>query len=224
VARAVTTAPLLIMVKGEPRPQGSKTGQPIRKGNACPVCKQRRVVGVTVREVTGERLTVWRDAVKAAGLAAMAARGLAPITGPVVVAMTFTLKRPDKHYRTGRYAHLLKDDAPEYPDYRGIGDAEKYARAAADALTDGGVWLEDCQVIDYVRCAKVWPWPDMIARGTAGLEPIDPAALAGEPDADRLPHPGAVIRITRPRDWLPAPPQPTLMDQPHAFEIVRTGQ
>jgi Holliday junction resolvase RusA-like endonuclease len=214
----------MIMVKGEPRPQGSKDARVIRKGSPCPACKQRKAIGAAVTESAGPRLTAWRAQVTYAGKRAMAARGLRPIEGPVIVALTVTLKRPATHYRTGRFAHLLKDDAPEYPDYRGIGDTEKYARAVSDALTDAGVWVEDCQVLDYVRQAKVWPWPDMIARGTAGLEPIDPPALAGEPDADRLPHPGAVIRITRPRDWLPAPPQPTLLDQPHAFEIVRTGQ
>lgn len=97
-----------------------------------------------------------------------AARYHDTITGPVFVRITFTLERPKHHYRTGRYAHLLRDDAPPFPIARGSGDVDKYQRAAFDALTDAKVWADDVQVVD-VRARKVWAGEHDHALDRAGV-------------------------------------------------------
>jgi crossover junction endodeoxyribonuclease RusA len=58
----------------------------------------------------------------------------------------FKFPRPKSHYRTGRNAHLLRDDAPEFKMSRP--DGEKLERSTYDALTDAGVWRDDAQVVD----------------------------------------------------------------------------
>ena len=37
-----------------------------------------------------------------------------PITGPVLLKLSFCMPRPKNHYRTGKMAGVLKDSAPKY--------------------------------------------------------------------------------------------------------------
>lgn len=67
-----------------------------------------------------------------------------PFDGPVKVTMHFVCKRPKSHYRTGRYAHLLKDSAPLWKATSP--DLSKLIRSTEDALTTAGVWHDDRQV------------------------------------------------------------------------------
>ena len=64
--------------------------------------------------------------------------------GPVQVGLDFYLQHPKAHYRTGRNAHLLKANAPDYVSVKP--DADKLARSVLDALTIGGVFRDDSQV------------------------------------------------------------------------------
>lgn len=140
-----------ITVYGTPAPQGSK----------------RHVGGGRMIEMS-KRLAPWREAVKEAALRAREAAGNPPpLTGPLHVEMTFDIKRPKGHYRTGRNAHLLRDGAPRFPAQ--APDLSKLARATEDALTDAGAWADDALAVIYAPLAKRWA------------------------DAPRLP--GAVIRI-----------------------------
>jgi Holliday junction resolvase RusA-like endonuclease len=84
------------------------------------------------------------------------APGRPPIhTGPVQVAIIVEMVRPKSHYRSGRNAHLLRDDAPLHPIGRNSGDVDKFARVALDACTDAAVWADDCQAV-VVTVAKRW--------------------------------------------------------------------
>lgn len=112
----------------------------------------------------------WRDAVRSDAVKA-ARDGAFPLDGPLRVDMVFTTTRPRSHYRTGRNAALLRDDAPLRP--ASAPDLSKLARSTEDALTDAGVWCDDSRVVEYGRLAKVY---------------------AGE-DVDALDVPGAVVRI-----------------------------
>ena len=82
--------------------------------------------------------------------------------GPCGVLIDVDLLRPRAHYRTGRNAHLLRDDAPEYPIGRNSGDVDKFARLCLDACTDAGVWADDCQAVvvtvakRYAPAASLW--------------------------------------------------------------------
>jgi Holliday junction resolvase RusA-like endonuclease len=200
---ADSVTPLMIVVKGGPKPQGSHDGIPIWKGGPCPVCRQRRFIRVAVIPRTTIALKGWRDAVTAAAKTTMEEAGLAPIKGPVTLSMTFSIARFTNQYRTGRFSHLLRDDAPCW--HCQDPDLSKLARATEDALTDGGVWHDDNQVVEYARLAKAWTLESFHPGANAPVLPaaIQPWTLAGITDADVMAEPGCVIRVTRPMAWTP---------------------
>lgn len=113
-----------ITILGAPAPQGSK-----------------KFVGTTS---TGRGLLVesskkvkpWRQDVKAAGITAMAGR--APLDGPLLVVMTFTLPKPASAPKSRRTWPMRKPDA------------SKLARSTEDALTDAGVWADDARLVSLV--------------------------------------------------------------------------
>lgn len=72
-----------------------------------------------------------------------------PAASPVIVDLLFTLPRPASHYRTGRHADQLRDDAPHWPVKRSSGDLDKLVRAVLDAMQDGhnAVLPDDSQII-----------------------------------------------------------------------------
>lgn len=141
-----------IVVRGIPGPQGSK----------------RHVGGGRMIE-SSKKVKPWREAVVTE---AVDVRDGAPaLTGPLAVEMVFTLTRPKSHYRTGRNAHMLRDDAPARPASKP--DTSKLLRSTEDALTTAGVYRDDALIVEYLRAAKVY---------------------ANE-DPDALDSPGAVIRI-----------------------------
>lgn len=128
-----------ITVHGTPAPQGSKRAI-VRGGRAALI------------ESSHDRVKSWRQAVVDAALA----EDCPQLAGPAEVAVTFRLKRPKGHYRTGRNAHLLRDSAPAYP--HGMPDLDKLLRSTMDALTAAGVWGDDAQVV-AVTAAKTYGQP-----------------------------------------------------------------
>jgi len=123
--------PLLsVVVPGKPRAQGSMTLWRDDQGRerakyAAPVVAHRNLV-------VGALVDAWQ--------------AQEPLAGPVMVSARLAFPRPRAHYRTGRYAHQLRDDAPElhtqYPDL------DKCLRLIFDALTVAGVWGDDNQACD----------------------------------------------------------------------------
>lgn len=67
-----------------------------------------------------------------------------PITDPLRVELTFLMPRPKSHYRTGKYAGELKDNAPEY--HTKTPDLDNMLKSFLDALTAVGFWKDDDQV------------------------------------------------------------------------------
>jgi len=181
-------APLVIAVAGHPAPQGSKSAFPVRAGPQCPACRRRplryksrcpacgdlELVPVAMREQVHDSIDRWRGLVAAAGARAM--RGKVLLDGPLAARMIFTVARAAGHYRTGRYSHLLRDDAPAYPDYRGSKDLSKLLRATEDALT-GPVWADDCRLCEYTRLGMFFAGED--------------------PEGEGLDVPGVLIKIWR---------------------------
>jgi Holliday junction resolvase RusA-like endonuclease len=149
-----------LVVHGDPAPQGSK----------------RHVGNGVMIESSAAKVRTWRQDVVQVGLTA----GTPMLDEALFVVMVFTAVRPKAHYRTGRNAHLLRDNAPARPI--GKPDVSKLARSTEDALTTAGVWRDDARVAEYLRLAKVY---------------------AGE-DRDALDVPGAVIRIYTLTDGEPA--------------------
>lgn len=163
------TDAIAIIAHGTPIPQGSKTGG-IVKGR------------VILRDANAKRLKPWRTLVAKAAVGAMHYHD--PATGPVRVICHFTFPRPTSHYRTGRNADLLRDNAPTWPTGHGLGDVDKLLRAVLDALTDADVWGDDAQVVD-VRGRKFFAGEHELALDRPGVriqvEPLDlaPALVGG---------------------------------------------
>lgn len=116
-------------VDGVPVPQGSKR---IGRHGSRPVLLD-----------DNRNLEAWRALV--AFKARQAWGGAAPVAVPVSVWATFYLPRPKSHYRTGRFADLLRADAPEWPAVKPDGD--KLLRAVFDSLTTAGVWKDDALAV-----------------------------------------------------------------------------
>jgi crossover junction endodeoxyribonuclease RusA len=121
---------LSVTVAGKPAPQGSKARG--KNGGLYDMSKGlevwRRTVAITVRA-----------ALPAADWPAEAR------LGAVAVTVVFLMPRPAEHYRTGRYAGLVKDSAPWHPATRP--DVDKLARAVLDALKMSTAVKDDGQVV-----------------------------------------------------------------------------
>jgi Holliday junction resolvase RusA-like endonuclease len=83
------------------------------------------------------------------GCIALAAREFipaSPLTIPLRVDLTFYFPRPKSHYRAGKHAHELRDDAPSWHCKKP--DRDNSDKAVLDAMTVLRFWLDDCQVCD----------------------------------------------------------------------------
>lgn len=141
---------------GTPAPQGSKNARSFcgQEAAVCKNCHRRHVVKINLEEASSRKLKEWRSAVKAAAaLALVEDRSAWPLAGPVMLTVAFFMPRPKSHFRTGRFSHLLRDDAPRWPVYPP--DLSKLVRATEDALTEVGVWKDDSQVVEYGQGTKM---------------------------------------------------------------------
>ena len=121
------THPLQFTAYGRTAPQGSKL---------------RTRYGMV--DDNTKTLTPWRRTIATAAAAAM--NGRPPLDGPLAIRITLTLPKPKS--------------APKrrttWPTARGNGDLDKYVRAIFDALTTGGAWTDDVQVVE-LTAAKRYP-------------------------------------------------------------------
>lgn len=123
-------------IEGEPAPQGSK-----------------RHVGHGRMIESSKRVGPWRKRIATEMAAQMSAEGLQQLgDGPLSCRLTFYMPRPKRHYRTGRYARLLKPLAPTYSHVRP--DVDKLARAVLDALTMSGIVGDDQQIAILLAVKK----------------------------------------------------------------------
>jgi len=125
------------VVFGEAVPQGSKRA--FRAPN-----------GRMIVADSSTKLRPWRQEVRA--MAAEAWGDRAPITGPVLLALTFFRARPKVHYGSGARADTLRPSAAAFPTSKP--DLDKLARSCCDSITDAGVWRDDSQVADLVAAKR----------------------------------------------------------------------
>ncbi len=69
---------------------------------------------------------------------------------PLAATFKFCFKRPKEHYRTGKYSHLLKDDAPKYPCTSSTADLSNLIKFAEDCLNKIA-YHDDCQIVRYIK-------------------------------------------------------------------------
>jgi Holliday junction resolvase RusA-like endonuclease len=75
-----------------------------------------------------------------------------PFPGAVAVRISFHFARPRSHYRTGKHAGVLRENALLL--HTGKPDCDNLAKAVLDCLTQlGGFWRDDSQVA-YLRIWK----------------------------------------------------------------------
>ena len=125
---------ITINVTGTPAPQGSKKGV-YNKG-----------LGRVQMVESSKKVAPWRQDVVAAALNEIAETGWTAPAGPLRVDITFYLPRPRYHFRTGKRANELRDDAPHYVDKKP--DKDKLERATCDALTTSGIIRDDAQIAE----------------------------------------------------------------------------
>ena len=73
-----------------------------------------------------------------------------PITAPIVLDIHFYLRRPKSHFRTGKNAGKLKDNAPFFHTKKP--DLDNLIKFVKDAL-NGIFWLDDSQIF-YIKAVK----------------------------------------------------------------------
>lgn len=133
--------PLQFFAIGHPAPGGSKSFMPVwRAGGQLVTRIQNNRVWPVIRvlDMGGEPNAKWKAAVQIQARGLM--QGRAPFAGAVHAEFRFFMKRPQNHYRTGKFCHLLRDDAPKFHTVRP--DALKLARSTEDACT-GVLWVDD---------------------------------------------------------------------------------
>lgn len=128
---------ITFFVPGRPRPQGSMKWIP------------SKTTGRNIPVAMSKYLKPWRKSV--ALYASVALKGRM-IYGGCSMTLIFTFERPKSHYRTGKYSHLLRDDAPDR--HLQDPDGDKLERAILDALTK--VAYADDNEVDTVGKQKRW--------------------------------------------------------------------
>ena len=134
------TQRIAIKVHGLPAPQGSKSARAIYRGKG----ETREFTGKIAMHESSKKVAPWRAAVEQAAREAIAAHPhFVKFNGPVRVRIDFVFPRLKKHFRTGRFSDVLRDDAPIY--HTVYPDADKLQRSTFDALTKAGIWADDAR-------------------------------------------------------------------------------
>lgn len=110
----------------------------------------------------------WKALVADAAIQAIGDRD--PFAGPLVLELTFWVRRPKSHMGTGRNADRVKPAAPSHPAVKP--DLLKLARAAEDALT-GIAYADDAQIVTEILHKAYTTGP---ARMVVRLVPVNQAA------------------------------------------------
>lgn len=135
---------ITLQIYGSPAPQGSKRFVGLAKGTGR---------GILIE--SSKKLRPWRNDVKAEAERIRA--GGAPLDGPLVIRMVFTLPKPASSPRRRRTWPSKKPDV------------SKLARSTEDALVDAGLIADDARIVEYERLAKVFPGEDVDALEAPGV-------------------------------------------------------
>jgi len=113
----------------------------------------------------------WRDSVVvAAKAAAIRCNWRVAPARSIGCVMTFRFQRPEKHYRGGRFAHLLKPNAPRFKAT--APDLDKLARAIGDALKAADVIADDARIA-HIEATKVYVGKGDWTGALISIYPLD---------------------------------------------------
>lgn len=160
--------PLQFTVSGLAAPQGSKRAV------------GRDHSGRTILVESSKRLPEWRRDVRLSAIEARAGRPT--IRSAARLTVEFSFPRPATHYRSGRYAHLVRPSAPAWPTSASKGDLDKLVRGVCDALTAAGVWVDDKLAVEIVA-TKRFTEGDEIPAATITVEALEDAQDAHEKES-----------------------------------------
>lgn len=107
-----------------------------------------RYIGRSRMVESSQRVAPWMEAVRHEVQRAM--NGQPPLAGPVSLNLVFHMPRARAHFG----ARGLRPGAPRWPTTRRAGDIDKLSRAVCDALTQGGAYLDDSQVVSLVAVKR----------------------------------------------------------------------
>ncbi|BCS54755.1 RusA family crossover junction endodeoxyribonuclease [Geobacter sp. SVR] len=127
-------------------------GAPVPKGSAKAFVVKSKGSGkprAVVTQDNGDKQKPWASVISYSALQEM--RSEKPASGPIRLTLYFVMPRVKGHYRTGKNAHLLRDEAPLW--HVSKPDLDKLVRCVKDALT-GVVWNDDSQVCDMPHVLK----------------------------------------------------------------------
>lgn len=74
------------------------------------------------------------------------------MANPIKCSLEFYCKRPKSHYKTGKNAHILKDNSPIYNTNNK--DLDNMVKFVLDALNDK-LYNDDCQIVE-INCKKLY--------------------------------------------------------------------
>jgi len=166
------TITLTIHAVGTPAPQGSKKGF------------YNKNLGRVQMVESSSKVAPWRQDVQAAAYNAAAEHAWTVPAGPLRVHVVFYLPRLRSHYRTGRFADRLRDDAPTHSDKKP--DVDKLLRSTYDALTQSGVIRDDAQIAAAIT-EKRYANPGAPTGATITITPLEVAPTAADAGAAAAP-------------------------------------
>lgn len=121
-------------------------------------------------------LKPWRNEVKAAVQRALETTAdFDTHAEGVRVEVTFAFDRPKHHFRSGKFAHLLRENAPLY--YAQTPDIDKACRAILDALTQAEAIVDDRRVVQLFA-TQIYADPPSQPPGAAIV--VTPLKVTGE--------------------------------------------
>ena len=83
-----------------------------------------------------------------------------PLTDPLRLEVSFFFSRPKAHYRSGKHAHILREDSPIWCTNRK--DLDNLVKFVMDAL-NGHAYVDDRQIV-LIQAAKLFIGRDEFAR------------------------------------------------------------
>lgn len=142
-------------VMGKAVPAGSKNAHAIYRGKRGAKVFTGKVAVV---DSSGEKGREWRKNIQITAIDAMGRAFIPLIEDPILLEVMIQEKRPKSHYRTGKFAHLLKENVPLHNVSKP--DLTKLIRAIEDAL-NGIAWRDDSQIVSQ-HCIKKYGPDDRV--------------------------------------------------------------